>query len=210
VQILYSSFLGGAAETTGPVNLEQFAGLTGNNPLTVADVGTDVALDPANNAYVTGIAYSGAASFPLVHAFQSTQTDAPGQNPVGFIAKFDTSQSGAASLIYSTYNGGSGDTSSTNSGDGDLPFGIAVDGSGEPFIVGQTYSTNFPETSTCGGFGTTKDGGAAVNNGFVAKLNAAGSAIVYACYINGTNNATEARVALFPVGCNSTTLCKAG
>jgi len=64
VQILYSSFLGGAAETTGPVNLEQFAGLTGNNPLTVADVGTDVALDPANNAYVTGIAYSGAASFP--------------------------------------------------------------------------------------------------------------------------------------------------
>ena len=33
VQILYSSFLGGAAESTGPVNLEQFGGLTDNTPL---------------------------------------------------------------------------------------------------------------------------------------------------------------------------------
>lgn len=206
MQILYSSLLGGAAETTGPVNLEQFAGLTGKNSLAVADVGIDVALDPTNKAYITGIEYSGAGSFPLKADLQGTQTDAPGENPVGFIAKFDTTQSGAASLIYTTYIGGSGDASSVNSGDGDLPFGIAVDASGEPFIVGQTYSTNFPDTSTCGSFGKTKDGGAAVNSGFVAKLNAAATDIVYARYINGTNNATESRVAWFSAGCDSSTM----
>ena len=208
VQILYSSYLGGNANITGPVNLEQFSGLTNNAPLTVADVGTDVALDPSDKAYITGVAYS-STGFPLVSAFQSTQTAAAGQNPVGFIAKFDTTKSGASSLIYSTYFGGSGDTGSVNSGDGDLPFGIAVDASGDPFIVGQTYSTDFPQTATCGGFGKAKDGGAAVNNGFVAKLNSTGSAVVYSCYINGTNNATESRVALFPAGCGGGTLCKA-
>ncbi len=216
VQILYSSFLGGAAESTGPVNLEQFAGLTANTPLTVADIGTDVALDPTDKAYITGLAYSGAASFPLKSAFQSTQTghnSPPNQNPVGFIAKFDTTKSGAASLIYSTYIGGAGDTNNADAGhgNGDLPFGIAVDGSGEAFVVGQTYSSNFPQTSTCGAFGKSNDQKATdVNVGFVAKLNAAGSGIVYACYIDGSNNATEARVALYPAGCDSgTTKCKA-
>ncbi len=210
VQILYSSYLGGAAESIGPVNLEQFSGLTANTPLTVADVGTDVALDPSNMAYMTGVAYSG-ASFPLKNAFQSTQSDAPGKNPVGFIAKFDTTKSGANSLIYSTYIGGTGDAGSVNSSDGDLPFGIAVDASGEPFIVGQTYSTDFPDTASCGTFGRTNDQGTASTNvGFVAKLNAAGSAIVYSCFIDGVENATESRIALFPAGCDaSTTKCKA-
>lgn len=212
VQLLYSSYIGGAGEITGPVTLKQLSGLTGSDALITADVGTDVAVDPTNMAYITGVAYSTPSSFPLVGAFQSTQTGAPDLNPVGFIAKFDTTKSGAASLIYSTYIGGSGDTDDADSGhgNGDLPFGIAVDASGEAFVVGQTYSADFPETSTCGSFGQAKDGAANVSNGFVAKLNGAGSAIVYACYINGTNGATESRVALFPAGCDaSTTLCKA-
>ena len=174
VQMLYSGFLGGSAENVGPVNLEQFAGLTDNTPLVVADVGTDVALDPSNDAYITGVAYS--TSFPTKNAFQSSQTGAnspPNENPVGFISKFDTTKSGAASLLYSTYIGGAGDTNGADAGDGngDLPFGIAVDGDGEPFIVGQTYSTDFPDASTCGSFGKTNDQKATdVNVGFVAKL----------------------------------------
>lgn len=39
-------------------------------------------------------------------------------------------------------------------------------------------------------------------------MNATGSAAVYSCYINGSNNATEARVARFPLGCGGTS-CKA-
>jgi len=211
VQVLYSSYVGGTGEITGPINLKQLAALTGSSPLTVADVGTDVALDPANKAYITGIAYS--IDFPLVSPFQNTQMGIANENPVGFIAKFDTTKRGSASLIYSTYIGGSGDTKSADSGEGngDLPFGIAVDASGEAFIVGQTYSTDFPNTSSCGIFGQTNNQkSTSTNVGFVAKISAAGNAIVYACYINGSNNATESRVALFPAGCDgSTTLCKA-
>ena len=39
------------------------------------------------------------------------------------------------SLIYSTYLGGGGD---------DDGYGIAVDGSGNAYVTGYTYSSNFP------------------------------------------------------------------
>jgi hypothetical protein len=211
-QVAYSSFLGGHASSVGPLALAQFSALTNNTPLSVADVGTDVAVDSSDNVYVTGIAYSN--DFPRQSALQPSQNGAnspPLQNPNGFISKFDTSQSGPASLIYSTYIGGSGDTviADRGHGNGDLPFGIASDSSGQPFIVGQTYSTDFPGRQSCGSFGETFDGANTfTNNGFISKLNATGSAIVYSCYINGSNNATEARVALFPLGCGGTS-CKA-
>jgi hypothetical protein len=75
-------------------------------------------------------------------------------------------------LVYSTYLGGSGD----NHG-----FGIAVDGSGDAYITGQTSSTNFPTTP--GAFQTTSGGGYYV---FVSKLNASGTALVYSTYLGGT------------------------
>ena len=206
--MIYSSFLGGAAQNQGPVKLEQFSGLTGGTGLTVADVGLDVALDSSNDAYVTGVAYS--TNFPTtMSAFQTTLAGAnspPHQNPNAFVSKFDTTQSNAASLIYSTYIGGSGDTAAADVGDGngDLAFGIAVDAGDQAFIVGQTYSTNFPDTSACGTFGQTNDQAHTFTNvGFISKLNSAGSSIVFSCYIDGSQNATESRVVLFPSGCGS-------
>jgi len=213
VQIIYSTYLGGSGSSIGPINLEQFYGIAGGNlQLDFADMGADVALDSSNDAYVTGVAYSN--DFPTKSAFQATLNGAnspPDQNPNAFVSKFDYSQSGAASLIYSTYIGGSGDTvvDDAGSGNGDLAFGIAADASGQAYIVGQTYSANFPSTNTCGAFGQTNpQGGTSTNVGFVAKLAANGGSLVYSCYINGSNNATESRVALFPVGCGTTT-CKA-
>ena len=114
------------------MNLEQFGGVTGGTALTVADLGLDVALDSANNAYVTGIAYS--KNFPTTPgAFQTTLKGAnaqPNTNPNAFVAKFDySSASNAASLVYSTYLGGAGDQvpADAGNGDGDLGFGVAVD-----------------------------------------------------------------------------------
>jgi len=211
-QIFYSTYYGGSATSTGPVNLEQFSGLLQGISLTVADVGIDIALDPSNRAYITGVAYSN--DIPTKSAFQSTENGAnatPSQNPNVFIAKFDPTQIGGNSLIYATYLGAAGDAVAADKGhgNGDLGFGIAVDGNGEAFVVGQTYSatTTFPGSSSCGTWGQMNNQGAASTNvGFVSELTAAGNGVVYSCYIDGSNNATAARVALVP-GC--TTGCQA-
>src|SRR5438128_829237 len=76
-------------------------------------------------------------------------------------------------LSYSTYLGGSGV---------DQSLGIAVDSSGHAYVTGFTTSTNFPTTP--GAFQTTAPGG--VVDAFVAKLNAAGSALLYCTYLGGS------------------------
>jgi len=224
--LIYSTYIGGTASSRGPVNLEQFGAVTGGSALTVADVGLDVALDSANNAYVTGIAYS--KNFPVTpSAFQPALRGAnaqPNTNPNVFVAKFDTTLSGSASLVYATYLGGAGDMTAADAGNGngDLGFGIAVDAGNQPFIVGQTYSsgpdpaagsgTGFPGTSFCGSFGRLNNqASTSTNVGFVSKLNSTGSGVIFSCYIDGSNNATESRVVLSPAGCGATagTQCKA-
>lgn len=94
-------------------------------------------------------------------------------------------------LLYSTYLGG---------GAGDAGNGIAVDGSGNAFIAGQTFSTNFP-------VGTKGNGTAApaANAGasFVAELNPAGTQLLYSAYLIGTTTSlgdTAFGVALDPSG----------
>jgi CSLREA domain-containing protein len=74
-------------------------------------------------------------------------------------------------LVYSTYFGGLG---------ADTATAITVNGAGEAFITGTTASANFPGASLAG---------AATSNGdaYVAKLNAAGTAIVFASYFGGDN-----------------------
>ena len=222
--IPYSTFYGGGGSSTGPVNLAQFGPVVNNAPIPmVADSGFDVAIDSTAppKAYITGSAYSndlptrGALSMT---PFQSTQTGSPGsppmQNPNVFVAKFDTSMNGNNSLIYATYVGAQGDTTTPDkgNGDGDIGFGIAVDGTGDAYFVGQTYSGNpassgpdFPGVASCGAWGTTgKNNGelANTNVGFVSELDPDGHSLIYSCYIPGAENATAARVALVP-GCAS-------
>ena len=59
---------------------------------------------------------------------------------------------------------------------------IAVDGAGSVYVTGYTDTTNFPVTP--GAFDTSYNGGA--YDGFVAKLNPAGSALVYATFLGGS------------------------
>ncbi len=91
-------------------------------------------------------------------------------NADAFVAKIDTTQSGAASLIYSTYLGGSGT---------DIGLGIRVDSSGNAFVSGETASANFPTTP---GVVETNNPCRAL---FVSKLNASGLALVYSTYVGG-------------------------
>ncbi|MDT7605152.1 MAG: hypothetical protein QOF61_3149, partial [Acidobacteriota bacterium] len=78
-------------------------------------------------------------------------------------------------LSYATYLGGSAD---------DQANGVAVDANGNAYVVGQTSSTNFP--TTAGALRSTKtDFG---SDAFVAKLNPAGTALVYSTYLGGASS----------------------
>ena len=73
-------------------------------------------------------------------------------------------------LAYSTYLGGSGF---------DQGYAIAVDSFGNAYVTGKTAAIDFP--TTAGAFQTNYGGGDA----FVAKLNAAGTALIYSTYLSG-------------------------
>jgi len=131
------------------------------------DVGSGIAVDSSGNAYVTGFTKS--YNFPTVGPLQPAHggwacCDA-------FAAKLNAAGS---ALVYSTYLGGSGE---------DFGQGIAVDSSGNAYVTGRTYSTNFPTASPLqaayGGW---------VFDAFVAKLNPAGSALVYSTYLGGSGD----------------------
>jgi hypothetical protein len=130
-----------------------------------ADEGFGIAVDGSGNAYVTG--YTGSTDYDVtVDAFQTTKEG----NADVFVTKLNASGSG---LVYSTYIGGN---------DFEVGYSIAVDGSGNAYVTGYTFSTNYHVTM--GAFQTTKEGNADV---FVTKLNASGSGLVYSTYIGGSS-----------------------
>jgi hypothetical protein len=106
-----------------------------------------------------------------------------GVNRVGFqLAAYDTSRTLVIDpvLAYSTYLGG-GPGSPTSDIGKDLAFGIAADGAGNAYVTGRTTSNNFPTTAA-----SFRPNDAAGADGFVTKLNATGSALVYSTYIGGS------------------------
>jgi hypothetical protein len=122
-----------------------------------------IAVDATGAAYITG--FTASPDFPTQHPWQHRLngfSDA-------FVAKLNAAGS---TLVYATYLGGS-------SVDGGVS--IAVDAIGAAYITGFTTSPDFPTQhpvqSAYGGFG----------DAFVAKLNAAGSTLVYATYLGGSS-----------------------
>lgn len=140
------------------------------------DVAIGITLDGDGNAYVTGA--TGSASFPTTAgAFQTTYG---GGSRDGFVAKLNPT---GAALVYSTYIGGS---------DFDLNSAIAVDGAGNTYLTGNTFSTNFP--TIVGAFQPIFGGG--VTDAFLAKLNSTGSALVYSTFLGGFGNDSGSGIAV--------------
>ena len=136
------------------------------------DYGSAIAMDAAGDAYVAG--QTASSNFPVTTgALQTTSKGAAEGYFTGFVAELNPS---GTNLIYSTYLGGSG---------GDGATAVAVDAAGEAYVVGQTSSSDFPVTQ--GAFQTTnKAAPAQTSNSFVAKLNSAGTALMYATYLGGS------------------------
>lgn len=96
--------------------------------------GGGIAVDEAGMVYLTGSTW--AEDFPTTTgAFDTTHDGSYGD---GFVSKLNPSVNGAADLLYSTFLGGS---YIDNGG-----YAIAVDETGDIYVVGDTYSDDFPVT----------------------------------------------------------------
>lgn len=146
--LLYSTVLGG----------------TGNDQI------YDATIDEAGQVYLTG--FTPSTNFPTFHAVHTTL----GGVYDGFLTRIDTTLTGAASLAYSTYLGGSAN---------DVTTGVSTDGtnSGVVYVLGRSDSTDYPVTASAYQ-GSLKGDFDAV----VTKLNtkASGSAsLLYSTYFGG-------------------------
>ncbi len=135
--------------------------------------------DTDGNAYVTGRSES--PDFP----FSSPVANFNGKH--AFVVKYAPN----GQRIYSVYMGG------TDGDDG--AFGIAVDSSGSPYVVGTTTATNFPTTANAFARSCTLSPSQTCSAAFMAKLQPDGSGLLYSTYISGGFN-TEWSTAAFDEG----------
>ena len=167
--LAYSTYLGGS-------------NIDGANAIAVA---TD------NTAFIAGGTFS--TNFPTSHPLQANDGGGPDFPQDAFVTKFSADGS---TLLYSTYLGGTNE---------DVANGIAIDTAGNAYITGTTLSPNFPVNAgsfntLCGGDGkcgaSFNSNGFIVSNGFLTKLNAAGSAIIYSGFIGSFENVGALAVAV--------------
>jgi len=126
------------------------------------DAGFGVAVDAGGSAFVAGTTAS--SDFPTLNPYQADQGDRD-----VFVTKLG---SFGNALIYSTYIGG---------GSSDGGNGIAIDGGGNAYVRGGTFSSDFP---TLNPFQTYQGGSDII----VTKLGSSGNSLIYSTYIGGGSN----------------------
>jgi hypothetical protein len=126
-----------------------------------------VALDGAGNAYVAGNTFSD--TFPTTPGAYQTSLKNPNQG-FGSFDGYIVKLSPTGTIVYSTFLGGTffDDISA-----------IDVDAAGNAYVAGATQSSDFPTEAAIK---------SAQDDSFVAKLNAAGSALVYSTYFGGNHH----------------------
>jgi hypothetical protein len=155
--LVYSAYLGGSAQ----------------------DVGFDIAVDSAGNAYVTG--YTSSTNFPTTANAQFLHlqcTNTAYYNCNAFVAEIAAN---GANLNYCSYFGG------TNF---DVGRGIAVDTNGFVYVTGFTASTNFPTYNPLPNF-QYLNGQTNVTyafDAFVAKFKPGYAGLVYSTFLGSSNS----------------------
>jgi hypothetical protein len=138
------------------------------------DGGWGIAVDGSGDAYITGFTGSAESTFPVTVGPDVTNDST---HSIAFVAKVNSS---GTALVYCGYIGGS---------DGGYGSGIAVDGSGNAYVVGRA-GANMPVVI---GPDLTFHG---TGDAFVAKVNSSGTALVYCGYIGGSKNDTGEAIAV--------------
>ena len=161
----------------------QFTTFLGGNS---HEIGAGIAVDGSGNSYIAGTTQS--PNFPTTPgAFK--RTGATDNFADAFVTKLNPA---GTALVYSTFVGGS---------NMEFANGVAIDGSGNAYVTGTTKSSNFPTTG--GAFDRSINippncprCGTDVTDGFVFKLNAAGSALAYSTYLGGTETDSPRGIAV--------------
>ena len=151
------------------------------------DEALGLALDPSDNIYIAGVTSSldlptTPGAFDRTNNGGGTHCSGPhGCNLDAYVMKLAPD---GASLVYSTYLGGSGEDIARG--------GVAVDREGNAYVTGSTASTDFLEkgrTSSRPHKVNAFHGG--THDAFVAKISPDGSGVVYSMYLGGSKDDNE-------------------
>jgi hypothetical protein len=143
------------------------------------DIPAGLAVDSHGVMWVGGSTSS--TNFPIAgNAFQSTG-DALFTS--AFIFQLDPSIAGTDALLYSTFISGTTGNDAVN--------GLALDSTGNVYVVGTAGSYDFPVTDTA--FASVRYG---PTDAFIAELNPSSSALLYSTYIGGEADDFGAAIAV--------------
>jgi len=147
--------------------------LSGSRPAgsTGSDGANGIAIDSNGDAFVVGS--TGSTDFPVTAGAFQTKNSA--SLTTGFVTELNSS---GTSLLYSTYLGGNTATYINQ---------VALDSSGNAYLAGSTTDTNFPTTQGAYMPALVTKATPGSISAFAAKLNPAGTALVYSTYLAGSN-----------------------
>ena len=152
----------GAANYAVVVKLDPSGVLSYSTYLGYNATGRAIAVDGSGNAYAAGVVTG------TVPATPGAYLTSPAGGFDGFVTKFNST----GSVVYCTYLGGSGS---------DQAFGVAVDGSFNAYVTGDTTSASWANAP--GGAQPTVGGS---TDAFIAKLNPMGTALSYLTFLGGS------------------------
>jgi len=130
-----------------------------------SDPANDIAVSSTGEAFITGVAWS--SDFPTVNAYDNTFAASSDV----FVTEFSTS---GASLLYSTFLGGTG---------ADYSYTLALEGSTSAaavYVAGETFASNFPVVGAI----DANLGGS--SDAFVAKIGPGGSSLAFSTFLGGS------------------------
>jgi Abnormal spindle-like microcephaly-assoc'd, ASPM-SPD-2-Hydin/Beta-propeller repeat/Cep192 domain 4 len=131
-----------------------------------------IAVDASGSAYVVGTTAS--ADFPVANALQTKINRTLPSDTDAFVTKLSPD---GTSLVYSTFLGGTR---------GEEGNSVGVDSQGNVYVGGETGSSDFPISKAA--IQTKLKGGTYYGDGFIAKIDSTGSALLYSTYFGGSGD----------------------
>jgi hypothetical protein len=131
--------------------------------------GYSMAVDSSGDAYLAGQTFS--TDFPT----KGGLSESGNANGMGFVTELNPT---GTAQVFSTYLGGSAG--------GDAAFGLALDPSGNIYVTGETFSTDFPTNGTVAPLKGSPLSSNAGGTSFLTKFSPSGS-LLFSTYLGGTN-----------------------